>query len=149
MALQIITVDNGREFTAQIIKDLKIMWPGLIILNGRPRHPQSQGLVERGNSTLCEILGKFMQDRSTSQWVSCLGPTIYSMNTSIAQGIKHTPFEVVFGQRPRIDSTLWKSIEEQGIEDEDDLPLSIREQLDDALNATTEKESTFTNEGNK
>ena len=90
-----------------------------------------------------------MQDRSTSQWVSCLDPTIYSMNTSIAQGIKHTPFEVVFGQRPRIDSTLWKSIEEQGIEDEDDLPLSIREQLDDALNATTEKESTFTNEGNK
>ena len=110
-----------------MIKDLKIMWSGLIIINGRPRHPQSQGLVERGNSTLCEILGKFMQDRNTSQWVSCLGPTIYSMNTSIAQGIKHTPFEVVFGQKPRIDSTLWQSIEEQGIEDEDDLPSSIKE----------------------
>ncbi|CAF2081135.1 unnamed protein product [Rotaria magnacalcarata] len=116
---KILQSDNGKKFTAQIIKDLKIKWPQLVILNGRPRHPQSQGLVERGNSTLCDILGKFMQDRDTSHWVSCLLPAIYSMNTSLAQGIKHTPFEVVFGQRPRI-------------EDEDDLPPSIRKQLEDA-----------------
>ena len=36
---------NRREFTAQIIKDLKIMWPGLIILNvmaidRTTRHPR-------------------------------------------------------------------------------------------------------------
>ncbi len=59
---KILQSDNGKEFTAQIINDLKIMWPGLVIVNGRPRHPQSQGLVERGNSTLCDILGKFMQN---------------------------------------------------------------------------------------
>jgi hypothetical protein len=53
---------DGKEFTTQIINDLKIMWPGLVIVNGRPRHPQSQGLVERRNSTLCDILGKFMQN---------------------------------------------------------------------------------------
>ena len=146
---RLLQSDNGKEFTAQVIKDLKIMWPGLIIINGRPRHPQSQGLVERGNSTLCEILGKFMQDRNTSQWVSCLGPTIYSMNTSIAQGIKHTPFEVVYGQKPRIYSTLWQSIEEQGIEDEDDLPSSIKEQLDEELNGTAETESMFEKERKK
>ncbi|CAF4134003.1 unnamed protein product [Rotaria magnacalcarata] len=129
---KILQSDNGKEFTAQIIKDLKIKWPQLVILNGRPRHPQSQGLVERGNSTLCDILGKFMQDRDTSHWVSCLLPAIYSMNTSLAQGIKHTPFEVVFGQRPRLNMTLWQSISDQGIEDEDDLPPSIRKQLEDA-----------------
>ncbi len=44
------------------MNDLKIMRPGHVIVNGRPRHPQSQGLVERGNSTLCDILGKFMQN---------------------------------------------------------------------------------------
>ncbi|CAF0998919.1 unnamed protein product [Rotaria sordida] len=119
------------------------MWPGLVILNGRPRHPQSQGLVERGNSTLCDILGKFMQDRDTNHWVPCLLPTIYSMNTSLAQGIKHTPFEVVFGQKPRLNMTLWESISDQGIEDEDDLPPSIRKQLEENLNtdATTDEDS--------
>ena len=103
----ILQSDNGKEFTAQVIKDLKIMRPGLVILNGRPRHPQSQGLVERGNSTLCDVLGKFMQDRDTNHWVSCLLPAVYSMNTSLAQGIKHTPFEVVFGQKQRLNMTLW------------------------------------------
>ncbi|CAF2514846.1 unnamed protein product [Rotaria sp. Silwood2] len=111
------------------------MWPELLILNGRPRHPQSQGLVERGNSTLCDILGKFMQDRDTTHWVPCLLPAIYSMNTSLAQGIKYTLFEVVFGQRPRLNMTLWQSISDQGIEDEDDLPPSIRKQLEDAPDA--------------
>ncbi|CAF0978657.1 unnamed protein product [Rotaria sordida] len=110
------------------------MWSGLIILNGRPRHPQSQGLVERGNSTLCDILGKFMQDRNTSQWSTCLLPAIYSMNTSLAQGIKHTPFEVVFGQKPRLNMILWQSIADQGIEDEEDLPLPIRKQLKEIPN---------------
>jgi transposase InsO family protein len=137
---KILQSDNGKEFTAQIIKDLKIMWPGLVILNGRPRHPQSQGLVERGNSTLCDILGKFMQDRDTSHWVTCLLPAIYSMNTSLAQGIKHTPFEVVFGQKPRLNMTLWQSIADQGIEDEDDLPPSIRKQLEETPDADVTKD---------
>jgi len=43
---KILQSDNGKEFTANVIKDLKITWPGLLIINGRPRHPQSQGLVE-------------------------------------------------------------------------------------------------------
>lgn len=137
---KILQSDNGKEFTAQVIKDLKIIWPGLIILNGRPRHPQSQGLVERGNSTLCDILGKLMHDRNTNQWTSCLLPTVYSMNTSLARGIKHTPFEVVYGQRPRVDLTLWKSIEEQNIEDEEDLPPSIKEQLDETFNSKESNE---------
>jgi hypothetical protein len=147
---KILQSDNGKEFTAQVIKDLKKLWPGLIILNGRPRHPQSQGLVERGNSTLCDILGKLMHDRNTSHWTSCLLPAIYSMNTSLAQGIKHTPFEVVFGQKPRVDLTLWQSIAEQDIEDEDDLPPSIIEQLNENFNASdTKDESKIYKENSK
>jgi hypothetical protein len=56
------------------------------------------------------------------------------MNTSIAQGIKHTPFEVVFGQKPRLNVTLWRSIADQGIEDEEDLPTSILKQLAEISN---------------
>jgi hypothetical protein len=37
----------------------------------------------------------------------------------------------VFGQKPRVNLTLWQSITEQGIDDEDDLPSSIREQLEE------------------
>src|SRR6266498_5700121 len=48
----ILQSDNGKEFTASIISNLVELWPGLKLINGRPRHPQSQGLVERANSIL-------------------------------------------------------------------------------------------------
>jgi hypothetical protein len=110
---KILQSDNGREFTANVIKNLKNVWPGLTIINGRPRHPESQGLVERGNATLCQVLGKFMEDKGTTHWTGCLLPAVYSMNTSLARGVSMTPYEVVFGQKPRVDNELWKSIEEQ------------------------------------
>ena len=45
----ILQSDNGSEFTAGVIKELKVMWPQLTMVHGRPRHPQSQGSVERAN----------------------------------------------------------------------------------------------------
>ncbi len=62
------------------------------------------------------------------------------MNTSIAQGIKHTPFEVVFGQKSCLNVTLWKSIADQGIEDEEDLPPSILKQLAQISNTYTTRD---------
>ena len=47
---KILQSDNGREFVNQIVKECLEMWPGeVVIINGRPRHSQSQGLVEKGN----------------------------------------------------------------------------------------------------
>ena len=45
----ILQSDNGKEFVASIITELKQLWPDLKIVHGRPRHPQSQGSVERSN----------------------------------------------------------------------------------------------------
>ena len=39
-----------------------------MILNGRARHPQTQGLIERGNCTLEATLGKWMQHNKTEEW---------------------------------------------------------------------------------
>ena len=111
---KILQSDNGKEFTASVIKNLNVLWPGLLIINGKPRHPQSQGLVERGNATLCSILGKYMADRHSASWTECLLPVVFSMNTSLARGVDTTPYEIVFGQKPRLDFDLWKSIDEQG-----------------------------------
>lgn len=51
------------------------------------------------------------------------------MNTSIAKTTNKTPYEVVFGQRPRSDFEIWKIITESGVEDEEDLPSDIMNQL--------------------
>ena len=47
---KILQSDNGREFVNEIVKETLTLWPGqVVIINGRPRHSQSQGLVEKGN----------------------------------------------------------------------------------------------------
>ncbi|XP_068246708.1 KRAB-A domain-containing protein 2-like [Palaemon carinicauda] len=45
-APEILQSDNGSEFTACVITELKLVWPDLVMVHGKPRHPQSQGSVE-------------------------------------------------------------------------------------------------------
>ncbi|CAB4406377.1 unnamed protein product [Rhizophagus irregularis] len=44
--------DNGKEFVSSIIIELVNLWPTIQIINGRPKHPASQSLVERANGIL-------------------------------------------------------------------------------------------------
>ena len=46
---KILQSDNGREFVNDVVKEIVLAWPGdVTIINGRPHHSQSQGLVEKG-----------------------------------------------------------------------------------------------------
>ena len=135
----------------RIFEDLKNIWSDLVIINGRARHPQTEGLVERGNQTLETALGKWMQSSGSSEWskgeseqvlesslivfwVSGLAPVIYAINTSQAQTIGKTPYEVVFGQKPRSDFEMWKLLSESGIEDEEKLSAELVDALNESKN---------------
>jgi hypothetical protein len=67
-ASHILQSDNGRECTANIITDLRSLWQELVIVHGRPRHPQSQGSVERANADIKEMIISWMNDNVTTQW---------------------------------------------------------------------------------
>jgi hypothetical protein len=67
-ASHILQSDNGSEFTAQIISDLKEMWPELVIVHGKPRHPQSQCSVERANYDIKDMLVAWMSENDTADW---------------------------------------------------------------------------------
>jgi transposase InsO family protein len=68
----ILQSDNGKEFTASLVKEVINLWPDITIINGRPRHPQSQGLVERGNQILENRISKWMEDNQSSTWATAL-----------------------------------------------------------------------------
>jgi IS30 family transposase len=55
-APKILQSDNGREFVNSVINQLISRWPSCKIVNGRPRHPQSQGSVERSNQDVENML---------------------------------------------------------------------------------------------
>ncbi|KAK7096975.1 hypothetical protein V1264_004017 [Littorina saxatilis] len=121
--------DNGREFTARVINELTTMWPGMVIIHGRPRHPQSQGCVERGNGNLEIKLGKWM-DEHGSEWTKGLKFVVHAINTSISDTTGKSPYQLVFGQPPRTNSSLWQELSRQGILYEQDLPEDFLQQLE-------------------
>ncbi|KAI6660088.1 KRAB-A domain-containing protein 2-like [Oopsacas minuta] len=90
-APNILQSDNGREFTEQVIQELSTLWPELFLVNGRPRHPQSQGSVERSNGDMKTQLMAWMRDNNTSKWSYGIRFVQWSMNTSYHEAIGILP----------------------------------------------------------
>ena len=121
---KILQSDNGREFVNEIAKETLTLWPGqVVIINGRPRHSQSQGLVEKGNHCVemqIQAMKKEWGGTGNVPWTDWL-PRIQCMlvmvvrkfnidhflthsdnlNTQLCRTLKKSPYEVVFGQPPR------------------------------------------------
>jgi len=122
----ILQSDNGKEFCAEVIKELVSLWPSVKIINGRPRHPQSQGLVERGNGILQQKLGKWRETSGRSDWSYGLRLVVLSMNNSICRSHKKTPYELVYGDKPRGSCSLIDELFFRGIYDEESIPETIK-----------------------
>jgi hypothetical protein len=119
-APHILQSDNGKEFVAGVINELTEKWPGLVIIHGRPRHPQSQGSVERGNGDLQLKLGKWLEEHPEKGWAEGLHHITYAINTSVSATTKKSPYEVVFGQSPRTHCAELEILADQGIQHEED-----------------------------
>lgn len=101
-APHILQSDNGSEFTASVIVELKLMWPELLMVHGKPRHPQSQGSVERLNCDVKDMLIAWLGDHDITDWTTGLKFVQFSKNSSYHTGIKQTPYKALFGNDPSI-----------------------------------------------
>lgn len=59
----ILQSDNGREFSAGIVKELMNMWSKCKIIHGRPRHPQTHS-----NQDMENMLRNWMEDNKSMNW---------------------------------------------------------------------------------
>ena len=98
----ILQSDNGSEFTAEIIRELKDLWPQLHLVHGKPRHPQSQGSVERANSDIKDMLCAWLSDNRTQDWAIGLKFVQNQKNSAYHCGIKCTPYSALFGCEPKV-----------------------------------------------
>jgi len=78
------------------------LWPAAKIVNGRARHPQSQGSVERSNQDVELMLGAMMKDLGTSDWPMCLPFIAHQKNNRFHKGIDAIPYEVQYGSKCKI-----------------------------------------------
>eukprot|EP00731_Ephydatia_muelleri_P029863 Em0021g386a len=111
----VVENDNGKEFVNKLIEDVVSTWH----VNGRPRHPQSQGLVEQAHYTLKRMISAKVVEcgDQSPPWSQWLPHIVYTMNTQVHDTTKQTPYELVFGQPPR--AIVVPDVNFQGQLDED------------------------------
>ncbi|XP_041369644.1 KRAB-A domain-containing protein 2-like [Gigantopelta aegis] len=109
----VLQSDNGSEFTAHVITELKVLWPELVMVHGKPRHPQSPGSVERANCDIKDMLVCWLGDNNTTEWTVGLKFVQFQKNSSLHSGIKCSPFAALLDSgartgvsRPRCSATL-------------------------------------------
>ena len=96
----IIHTDQGKEFINKITEEL---YKKLDIkrTNTAPYHPQCNSQAEIFNVTLAKFLRNVV-DESTLDWELYLAPLMFSYNTSYHSTTKSSPFELLYGMKPRL-----------------------------------------------
>ena len=119
----ILQSDNGREFVNGVISELSTLWPELKLVTGRPRHPQSQGAVERLYGVIQDKLKIWMKENKSSQWSIGLKFVQWQINISRHETVKNSPFKIMFGEEPMIGlaSTVVPPSMHEKIQSEEDL----------------------------
>lgn len=73
--------DKCRELTASVVTELKEMWSDLMLVHGKPRHPQCQGSVKRCNGEIKDMLIVWLSDNNSTQGTKGLKFVRFMKNT--------------------------------------------------------------------
>jgi transposase InsO family protein len=93
-----ILTDNGTHFTSSMMNEL-IKRIGATHLYSTPYHPQTNGQVERYNSTMDAKIATLSNVRKTD-WDDQLPFVTFNYNASIHSSTKQIPFEMMYGRTP-------------------------------------------------
>src|SRR3954449_2093801 len=100
---QIILSDRGTHFNNQVVKKLTEKFKINHLLS-TPYHPQTNGLVERFNRTLCESLAKL--SLKNNDWDLYIAPTLFAYRTTKHATTQIEPFFLVYGRSARLPIDL-------------------------------------------
>lgn len=99
-----VLTDNGTHFTSAVTNELfkKI---GTTHLYSTPYHPQTNGQIERYNSTMDAKIATLSNARKTD-WDEQLSFVTFNYNSSIHASTKQTPFEMMYGRTSVLPSDI-------------------------------------------
>lgn len=93
-----ILTDNGTHFTSSMMEQLLKRF-GIIHLYSTPYHPQSNGQIERFNSTMDAKIAA-LSNQNRSDWDDQLSFVIFNYNTSVHSITRIIPFQLMYGRSP-------------------------------------------------
>ena len=103
-----ILSDQGKSFLAEVVAEVCEYFKTKKI-NSTPYHPETNGLTERFNGTLCDMLSTYVVDRQRD-WNIFLPIVLFAYRTSVQSTTQETPFRLLYGRDARLPSDLEKFI---------------------------------------
>lgn len=107
----ILVTDNGKPFLSKIIRQVCFNY-SIIHKTTTPYNPQSNGLIERFNRTLSQILQKRAPEEK-EDWDVYLPATLFAYRTIKQGSTKQTPFFMLYGYEPKTPFDLEHHIYEK------------------------------------
>jgi hypothetical protein len=93
-----VVTDRGPNFTSELFSSLcKAL--NVKHLRTIAYHPQTNGLTERFNRTMVEMIRKYLEKRF-SRWEDALGPVAFAYRNSVHSSTNETPYFLNHGRDP-------------------------------------------------
>jgi transposase InsO family protein len=90
--------DQGREFENRLFRELE-RFCGLVKSRTTPYHPQTNGLCERMNSTLLQML-RSLSESEKPNWHQHLNKLLAAYNATTHSSTGFSPFYILYGREP-------------------------------------------------
>ena len=103
-APRVLLSDQGKQFTSNLLKEI-CNYLTTKKINTTAYHPECNGLTERFNATLCQVLSMYCDENQTD-WDEFLPTALFAYRTSIQETIKMSPFDALNAREPRLPSDL-------------------------------------------
>ena len=123
-----VLTDQGRNFLSELIAEICKLF-NIKQIRTTAYHPQTDGLVERFNRTMIDMLASFVHS-IPEKWDEYLPFITLAYNSSIHTSIKNSPFYLLFGREPSLAIDIEKPLRYRAIESENNI---ISQQWHNAL----------------
>ena len=99
-APRVLLSDRGTNFLSKLVAEVCKIFQ-IQNVNTSSYHPQTDGLVERFNSTLCQSLSMYVA-KNQKDWDDFIPLILFAHRTSISEAIGDSPFYCLYGREPRL-----------------------------------------------
>ena len=96
----VVLSDQGSHFRNQLMTNIQRLI-GYNHIYSTPYHPQTNGIVERFNSTFVPQISK-LQDTEDNNWDEYLQAVVFAYTTGNHKTTKYSPYELLYGRLPRL-----------------------------------------------